>query len=179
MLYYRPMAPTVLALLIGCATQQVWFSSQDDVTAALTSEMAGASETLDVAVYTFTSQDLAAAMVDASVQRGVQVRVIIDHWDANDTIAGQLAADGIPVRRMGGYDADPASPGTSKMHHKFTVVDGTSVLTGSFNYTLSADHSNHENLLLLVDPAMAARFTEEFDAMWARAIPQEEWSSAR
>jgi phosphatidylserine/phosphatidylglycerophosphate/cardiolipin synthase-like enzyme len=173
------MASTVLALLLACATQQVWFSSQDDVTSVLNSEMASASDTLDVAVYTFTSEELAASMVDAQTQRGVAVRVVIDHWEANDVIAGQLAADGIPVRRLGGYEADPASPGSSKMHHKFTVVDGTSVLTGSFNYTLSADHSNHENLLLLVDPAMAARFTEEFEVMWARAIPQEEWSSAR
>ncbi len=55
------------------------------------------------------------------------------------------------------------------MHHKFAVVDGRSVATGSFNYTLSADGKNYENLLIVTDPALAGQYTSAFDEIWKKA----------
>ncbi|HIP88190.1 MAG TPA: DUF1669 domain-containing protein, partial [Anaerolineales bacterium] len=49
------------------------------------------------------------------------------------------------------------------MHHKVFVVDDQTVVTGSFNFTLSAEEQNDENVLILHDAEVAAAYAEEFD----------------
>ena len=45
-----------------------------------------------------------------------------------------------------------------KLHHKFAVVDNTTVITGSFNWSPSAAHQNDETLLVIKHPKLAAAF---------------------
>jgi phosphatidylserine/phosphatidylglycerophosphate/cardiolipin synthase-like enzyme len=52
------------------------------------------------------------------------------------------------------------------MHHKFAIFDDRLVATGSYNWTQSAERANYENLILLDDPKVVARFTEEFQRLW-------------
>lgn len=55
------------------------------------------------------------------------------------------------------------------MHNKFAVFDGKLAVTGSFNWTTSADDYNFENALFLSDPAIVARIEEEFERIWSQA----------
>lgn len=49
------------------------------------------------------------------------------------------------------------------MHHKFCILDGRDVLTGSYNWTHRAAHHNEENLVLTTgDPELARHFLREF-----------------
>jgi phosphatidylserine/phosphatidylglycerophosphate/cardiolipin synthase-like enzyme len=48
------------------------------------------------------------------------------------------------------------------MHHKVIVIDGEIVVVGSFNFSDSADKSNDENLLIIYNRAVGAKFEEEF-----------------
>ena len=48
------------------------------------------------------------------------------------------------------------------MHHKVIVIDGRTVILGSFNFFRNAAEDNDENLLIIDDPAVAARFLDEF-----------------
>lgn len=150
----------------GCRSSQVWFSNDDNLTEVLTGQMDTATDTLDVAVYTFTSEEIRDAIIDAE-GRGVAVRVVIDVWATNDAIAEQLDKAGVPTRRSAGYTG--TGEGAGIMHHKFAVVDGSSVATGSFNFTLSADGKNYENLLVVSDPALAGQYTSAFDEIWKQA----------
>ena len=54
-------------------------------------------------------------------------------------------------------DANPRN-----MHHKVIIIDGEIVIFGSFNFSDSADKSNDENLLIIYNRAVAAKFEEEF-----------------
>jgi len=56
-----------------------------------------------------------------------------------------------------------------KMHHKFAVIDGKTVITGSFNWSPAAAHANDEALLVVHSPVLAAHFTREMDRMWQGA----------
>jgi phosphatidylserine/phosphatidylglycerophosphate/cardiolipin synthase-like enzyme len=38
------------------------------------------------------------------------------------------------------------------------VIDDATVLTGSFNFTTAAENNNAENLLVLHDPILAAKY---------------------
>ncbi|WP_240153412.1 phospholipase D-like domain-containing protein [Erwinia amylovora] len=69
-----------------------------------------------------------------------------------------LANQGIPVRLDARY---------AIMHHKFMVVDGDTVQTGSFNYTASAATRNAENALLVQgSPELAKSYQDEFNHLW-------------
>ena len=54
------------------------------------------------------------------------------------------------------------------MHHKYTVIDARTVLTGSFNYTRSANETNDENLVVLTSPQLASDFQAAYQGLWGR-----------
>jgi phosphatidylserine/phosphatidylglycerophosphate/cardiolipin synthase-like enzyme len=71
-----------------------------------------------------------------------------------------LAALGVPLRGIGG---EP-----DLMHHKYVVRDGTSVWTGSTNWTLDS-WTREENVLVTVDSAgVAAAYAHDFEELWRR-----------
>jgi phosphatidylserine/phosphatidylglycerophosphate/cardiolipin synthase-like enzyme len=47
------------------------------------------------------------------------------------------------------------------MHHKFIVVDGHWVITGSYNFSKNAEKSNDENVLILDDGEIAGQYLRE------------------
>jgi phosphatidylserine/phosphatidylglycerophosphate/cardiolipin synthase-like enzyme len=53
------------------------------------------------------------------------------------------------------------------LHHKFVVVDGTTVETGSFNFTKGAAERNAENVIVLRDaPDIAGQYAREWQKLW-------------
>ena len=51
------------------------------------------------------------------------------------------------------------------------VIDGRTVLTGSFNFTKQAEESNAENLLVIDDPPLAAKYTSNWKVHFAHSKP--------
>lgn len=154
----------LLVLTLGRAvagSTAVYFSP--GVRAQLLPLLAGVQRSMDLAVYAFTDSDLAWAVVKAQ-GRGVKVRVVLDGpWSANRYAKDEfLARHGVEVRLDGGGGI---------MHHKFAVLDERKVVTGSYNWTASAEEENHENVLILDDPAVAAQYAAEFQRLWAGAQP--------
>lgn len=114
---------------------------------------------LDLAMFTFTDDRLADVVLRCH-QRGVRVRIIVDDEQAKCAGADgkRLADAGIPVR----HDASAFS----HMHHKFAVVDGMAVLTGSFNWTVKASKTNREHAVVIHDRDLAGVFKSEFEKLW-------------
>ena len=85
----------------------------------------------------------------------MDVEVILDKSQrTEDDARTKLLMDaGIPVR----VDAAHAIA-----HNKVMVIDGETVITGSFNFTKVAEERNAENLLVIRDAALAAKY----DANW-------------
>lgn len=141
----------------------VFFSPWDDAEGAIIRTVAEAKRTIHVQAYLLTSRSITRALVDAH-RRGVQVAVLADQEQAqrgsNDDQLEILAAEGIPVALETRYAA---------AHNKVMVIDGESaspvVMTGSYNFTWSAQARNSENLLILRDqPELARRYL----ANWKR-----------
>jgi phosphatidylserine/phosphatidylglycerophosphate/cardiolipin synthase-like enzyme len=55
------------------------------------------------------------------------------------------------------------------MHHKVIIIDDATVITGSYNFTRRAAHTNDENLLIIDSPALAAQFAAEFERVYRQA----------
>jgi phosphatidylserine/phosphatidylglycerophosphate/cardiolipin synthase-like enzyme len=63
----------------------------------------------------------------------------------------------------------PQLAGGDKLHHKFAVLDGRRLISGSFNWSPSAAHQNDETLLRIDSPLLARHFEAEMDRLWRGA----------
>jgi phosphatidylserine/phosphatidylglycerophosphate/cardiolipin synthase-like enzyme len=115
--------------------------------------------------FSFTDYPLAEAMIQRA-QKGVNVAGVYEKV-GSDTDAAEfdtLFCAGIPVRR----DANPGF-----MHNKVVIVDQRYVITGSLNYSTSAEESNDENVIMLDNAEIARLYLQEFDRIWAQSTDPE------
>ena len=140
----------------------VCFTPGGACTDLLVSSLAEARREILVQAYSFTSPPIAEALEDAR-RRGVRVRVILDDSQLSErySVAGDLRSRGVEL-----WVDDPAGIA----HNKVMILDGRIVVTGSFNFSRSAQSRNAENLLVLRDPEMAARYAENWERR--RAVSQ-------
>ncbi len=130
----------------SAGTAQAAFPPWDDAEALIVAAVAGARRQVLVQAFSFTSRAVAQALIEAK-RRGVDVRITADR---EQTFGGELtripdlAAAGIPIWLEVRYAA---------AHSKVMIVDPDSqapvLITGSYNWTWSAQRRNAENLLIL------------------------------
>ena len=151
---------------------EVLFTPWDDAEGAIVRALADARKTIHVQAYLLTSRAIADALL-AARERGVAVAVLADNEMALKGEKSQLprlAAAGVPVWLETRYTV---------AHNKVMLIDAVSptptLITGSYNYTWSAQARNAENLLLLRDnPALARRYLENWLRHQAEAQPWNE-----
>jgi phosphatidylserine/phosphatidylglycerophosphate/cardiolipin synthase-like enzyme len=136
------------------------FSPGDACKEMIINHIFNAKERLDIAVFTISDDEITAEILRAW-KRGVEVRIITDNDKSLDEGSDiyLLAKNDIPVK----VDNSPRH-----MHHKFSICDGIYVLTGSYNWTLSAARYNQENIIELENQAIAKQFQEEFNSLWEK-----------
>jgi phosphatidylserine/phosphatidylglycerophosphate/cardiolipin synthase-like enzyme len=89
----------------------------------------------------------------AAKKRGVDVQVILDKSQRTDKYSSAtfLSNAGIPTFIDSAHKI---------AHNKVMVIDGDEVITGSFNFTKSAESGNAENLLIITHtPKLAQTYT--------------------
>jgi phosphatidylserine/phosphatidylglycerophosphate/cardiolipin synthase-like enzyme len=141
---------------IAVGTLQPLFAPWDDIEAALIDTIGAARQQVLVQAYLLSNQKIANALI-AAKRRGVDVKVMLDGRQlekAGSSKARELAAAGVPLWLETGYQ---------NVHNKVMVIDPSAatatVITGSFNFTWSAQHKNAENVLIAHNnPALAARY---------------------
>ena len=85
------------------------------------------------------------------------MQVILDKSQRTEkySSADFLANQGVPTL----IDANHAIS-----HNKVMIIDGETVITGSFNFTKAAQEKNAENVLIIRDQALAAQYTQNWQA---------------
>lgn len=138
---------------------QSYFSPTDQTTAQIITAIQSANFTLDIAIFTFIHNDLGDAVI-AAKNRGVNVRCIIENTSYFGSEYNRLVSTGIAVLSHENIPFD--------FHHKYCIVDalhGNSnpmVVTGSHNWTNSAEDEYDENTLIIHDSTIACQYLEEF-----------------
>jgi phospholipase D-like protein len=136
-----------------------YFSPHDEVMSKIVALVRGAKTSIHFLAFTYTSADLADAMV-AQEKAGIGVQGVIENRGASQGALPILFCNGIAVQT----DGNPYT-----MHDKVIILDGQTVITGSFNFTQSADKYNDENVIILHDRALAALYEQEFTRIVAAA----------
>jgi phosphatidylserine/phosphatidylglycerophosphate/cardiolipin synthase-like enzyme len=149
-------------------TITVYFSPWDDAEGAIVAALKRARQQVLVQAYLLTSQVIADELM-ATQTRGVEVKVLADQEMArkgNDKQLKRLHTAGLPVWLETRYAA---------AHNKVIVIDSESdaplVVTGSYNFTWSAQARNAENLLVISgDRALALRYAGNWQRHRSDAI---------
>ncbi len=137
---------------------EAYFSPGESCRKAIIEQIDHANKRLKICVFTI-SDDRITDAIRKAYHKGVDVKIITDNDKSNDIGSDviRLAQEGIPIKM------DSTS---NHMHHKFMVVDELLLLTGSYNWTLSAARFNQENIVLSSEAGVVKSFLNEFDKLW-------------
>lgn len=160
---------TVETAVVAKGTLQPLFAPWDDIEKAIVDTLGGARRQILVHAYLLTNKKISAALI-AAHRRGVDVRVLVDGDQlerVESSTAPRLAAAGVPVWIETKYQ---------NAHNKVIVIDAAAthaiVMTGSFNFTWTAQHRNAENVLIARNnPKLAARYAQNWERHRNDATP--------
>lgn len=136
----------------------IYFTPPAGAASGLIKQIDGAKKSIKVMAYGFTATNLAEALVRAK-RRGVDVGLIQDKKSAQnnrETLPILLAA-GIDVRSDGKH---------AIQHNKVMLIDDDIVITGSYNFTKSAEKRNAENIMIVRSSYAGKRYTDNWKSHW-------------
>ena len=137
------------------APAQVYFSPNGGTTQAIIKEISDARSEILVQAYSFTSSPIAKALVDAN-KRGVKVEAILDKSQKKDSYTEATFLSNMKIPTY--IDSKHAIA-----HNKIMVIDKTTVITGSFNFTKAAEEKNAENLLIIKSKDLAKTYIDNWE----------------
>lgn len=151
----------VLCITISISTlakTEVYFSLYDNPQKEIIKNINQAEAFINIAMYIFTDREIALPLVKAR-ERGVKVRLYLDkeQIDYKYSQSRFLVQKGIKTR---------ISSNNYIMHNKFAIIDNRLLLTGSYNWTFSANNRNDENLMVIDDPEIIGIFQNQFINLW-------------
>lgn len=139
-----------------------YFSPDDGVAARIVELVSGAQESVYFMAFSFTSDSIGQAVRERFAS-GVTVMGVMDA----SQVASNQGTEFDPFAQAG---IDVRLDGISGlMHHKVIIIDGRIVITGSYNFTASAEDRNDENVFIFYSPEIAQFFMAEFERVFALA----------
>jgi phosphatidylserine/phosphatidylglycerophosphate/cardiolipin synthase-like enzyme len=150
------------SLIVEGTHLEVYFSPDDGVATHLVELINGAQQSIYFLAYSFTSNDIAEAMLSRA-RHGVAVSGVFEESQVNSNEGDEydrLRKSGLDVR----LDSNPQN-----MHHKVILIDGQIVITGSYNFSASAELKNDENVIVIYNPQIVALFMGEYNNIFKRA----------
>ncbi|MGD8997594.1 MAG: phospholipase D-like domain-containing protein [Anaerolineae bacterium] len=138
-----------------------YFSPDDGVAEEIIAEIESARERIRFLAFVLTSEAIADAMLERS-QAGVVVQGVVEERNTDQPNS--------QVDRLRATLHDVLTDGNPFiMHHKVIIIDDEKVITGSYNFTHSAEKYNDENVLIIHDPEVAGLFVQEFAYVYDQA----------
>lgn len=136
------------------------FSRTEDTSSLLQYWIDRANETIRLMVMCITQDELAEALVEAH-NRGIDIEIYIDNLyvSSSGSDFSYIQDAGIDIR------SDDRS---AYMHHKVMIIDAHIVVTGSYNWSASAEDRNDENIIILDSISIAEIYMEEFNRLWTQ-----------
>jgi phosphatidylserine/phosphatidylglycerophosphate/cardiolipin synthase-like enzyme len=150
-------------VLVGNTRVNVYFSPDDQAARHLVELISSAQESIYFMAYSFTANDLGAAIVERA-QAGITVAGVMDEGQINSnkgTEYDPFIQAGINVFKDGN---------SGLMHHKVIIIDRKIVITGSYNFSKSAETTNDENVLVVFSPEIASLYLAEFERVLDQAL---------
>ena len=150
----------VVIFSLSCSAEtRIFFSPRGGIAEEIVSQIDIAEDYIDIAMYSFTSELIAEAVIRAKC-RGVKIRILMDSSQAGGKYSkyGFFLDKGITIIR---------DRHAGIMHNKIAIIDGRVLFTGSYNWTESAEERNEENILMFIDEEeIIELYQERLDYLW-------------
>jgi phosphatidylserine/phosphatidylglycerophosphate/cardiolipin synthase-like enzyme len=149
----------------------IYFTPPAGGASGLIKHIDASNKTIKVMAYGFTAFPLSDALIRAH-RRGVKVELIQDEKSSqnNRDVVNQLISAGIDVRSDGKH---------AIQHNKVMIIDDDIVITGSYNFTNSAEKRNAENIMIIKSDYAAKRYADNWAIHWAHAEKSIEQASKK
>jgi phosphatidylserine/phosphatidylglycerophosphate/cardiolipin synthase-like enzyme len=145
---------------LGAAHVEVYFAPEDGVAKHVLKRLAAAKRSIHFMTFSYTEDKISDAMI-AKAKAGLQVRGVFESQNAGGT--------GADFNRLRLGRIDVLEDGNCYiLHHKVIVIDERTVITGSYNFTSSAEKDNDENLVIVDNPPLARACLDELSAYTSR-----------
>jgi len=139
----------------------VYFSPRGGCENAIIEWISRANRSIHILIYSFTLDSISDAIIDA-YERGVDVKIVLEQEQITQySEYWKLKETGVPVRN----DTNPYS-----MHNKVMIVDKEIVITGSYNWSSSAENRNNENMIVIRSREIAEMYEREFERIWEESV---------
>lgn len=145
---------------VGGSTVELYFSPSDGTNSKIINAIGSANNDLQFATMLITRNDIAVAIA-SEVSSGVHCLGLVD--DSSSTSTWNTLKAGMWSGALADY-----SPSAGIMHHKYLIVDQSNpgsdplVVTGSHNWSTSAETVNDENTVIIHDATIANLYYQEF-----------------
>ncbi len=133
---------------------QICFSPEEDTFGRVIGTLSKARKSVKIAMFAFTDKRIVNYLKVLSVH-GVEIQVMLDRdWNLTNVYSSLEALMRFTNTQLDFCDA--------LLHEKFLIVDDQILLTGSYNYTLSAESKNDEFLFETERKAIVEAFIDHF-----------------
>lgn len=139
----------------------------DNIAERILLEIAKSNHSIFIAVAWFTNKNIFNELLAKSKQ-GINISLLI----SNDAINQNSAID-FSLLNIGNAKVYMVGNGNDElMHNKFCIIDYSTVITGSYNWSYKAE-SNFENIIITYDDsALANQFIKEFSNIKSKYYPE-------
>jgi competence ComEA-like helix-hairpin-helix protein len=141
-----------------------------------------ASQSIDLALFVFSEQQL-SNILETKTTQGVKLRTLIEpsfayrnYSEALDILGVtlinekcQIEPENKPWKNPITTVGVPQLPEGDLLHHKFGIIDSKTVITGSHNWSIAANNTNDETLLVIQNPTLTAHFIKEYEKIYNHA----------
>jgi phospholipase D len=133
---------------------QVCFTPPSGCTELIVKQIENAKKSIFIQAYGFSSTAIVDSIINAHL-RGIKVKVILDRSNLTQRYSKLKE-----IRKSGIEVTIDSVPGIA--HNKVMIIDEHIVITGSFNFTDSADKRNSENVIIIDDKELSAQFLKNW-----------------
>ena len=154
--------------IVGGNRFELYFSPTDNVTSKIIKVIESTDYQLSFSLLSFTRDDIANSIISINDNFGVQVRGLIENIS---DVSGEF-----PNLQSAGVNVQSHQSFSDVLHHKYCIVDQNIgladplVLTGSHNWSTSAEDRNDENTVIIHSQNIANQFYQEFIARWQEVV---------
>ena len=147
----------------------IQYSNPANLIPADTLTLGSATKTIDFAAYSLTEPTVIQTLVSRA-QAGVQIRIYLDRSEVEAEARGNPAMPTCPLSRLFNLPGVTIKVKESMilMHLKSYAVDGTTLRTGSANFSPLGETEQDNDQIISDDPAHLTAFQAKFNAMWNR-----------
>ncbi len=137
---------------------KVYFSPGEDCLNAIINNLKKAEKEVLICVFTISDNRI-SSVIRQLHEKGITVKIISDNrkvFDRGSDIF-YLHRHGLPIK---------TDKTDAHMHHKFAVIDRKITIAGSYNWTVSAEEVNYEDVIVTDNRDITKAFLKEFNKLW-------------